>query len=94
MELTRRMAEISTPVCRLRSKTGTSATIIGYVGEGGLGLLLRTYQEFYAWDTFAAILLMISLVVCALDGLSTWADGASRDKTGRKRGRPFLRKDA
>lgn len=50
-----------------------SATIIGYVGAGGLGLLLHTYQEFYAWDKFAAVLVVIFLVVCALDGLGEWA---------------------
>lgn len=50
-----------------------SATIIGYVGAGGLGLLLHTYQEYYAWDKFAAVLLMIFVVVCALDWLGEWA---------------------
>lgn len=49
-----------------------SATIIGYVGAGGLGLLLHTYQEFYAWDKFAAVLVVIFLLVCALDALGEW----------------------
>jgi phosphonate transport system permease protein len=50
-----------------------SASIIGYVGAGGLGLLLHTYQEFYAWDKFATVLLLIFILVCLLDGLGEWA---------------------
>jgi phosphonate transport system permease protein len=50
-----------------------SATIIGYVGAGGLGLLLHTYQEFYAWEKFATVLLLIFILVCCLDTLSDWA---------------------
>lgn len=50
-----------------------SAAIIGYVGAGGLGLLLHTYQEYYAWDKFAAVLLLIFVLVCVLDGLGEWA---------------------
>lgn len=50
-----------------------SAAIIGYVGAGGLGLLLHTYQEYYAWDKFGTVLLLIFVLVCALDGLGEWA---------------------
>lgn len=50
-----------------------SAAIIGYVGAGGLGVLLHSYQEFYAWDKFAAVLLLIFALVCVLDGLGEWA---------------------
>jgi phosphonate transport system permease protein len=50
-----------------------SAAIIGYVGAGGLGVLLHTYQEFYAWDRFATILLLIFALVCLLDWLGEWA---------------------
>lgn len=49
-----------------------SAAIIGYVGAGGLGVLLHSYQEFYAWDKFAAVLLLIFALVCALDALGGW----------------------
>ena len=44
-----------------------SATIIGYVGAGGIGAWLYTYQEFYQWDKFAAVLACILAVVILLD---------------------------
>ena len=44
-----------------------AGTIIGYVGAGGIGTLLYTYQEFYQWDRFAAVLCFILLVVTVLD---------------------------
>lgn len=47
-----------------------SATIIGYVGAGGLGLHLHTYQEFGQWNRFSAVLLCILGIVCALDLLA------------------------
>jgi len=47
-----------------------SASIIGYVGAGGLGLQLHAYQEFHQWDRFATVLACILLVVTALDLLS------------------------
>lgn len=47
-----------------------SASIIGYVGAGGLGLQLHAYQEFHQWDRFATVLLCILIVVTLLDLLS------------------------
>lgn len=47
-----------------------SASIIGYVGAGGLGLQLHAYQEFHQWDRFATVLLCILIVVTLLDFLS------------------------
>lgn len=44
-----------------------SATIIGYVGAGGIGAWLYTYQEFYQWDKFAAVLACILTAVILLD---------------------------
>lgn len=44
-----------------------AGTIIGYVGAGGIGTLLYTYQEFYQWDRFAAVLCFILLIVTLLD---------------------------
>ena len=46
-----------------------SAAIIGYVGAGGLGLLLHTYQEYLQWDRFATVFLCILVVVTILDAL-------------------------
>lgn len=47
-----------------------SASIIGYVGAGGLGLQLHAYQEFHQWDRFATVLICILCVVTLLDLLS------------------------
>lgn len=44
-----------------------SAAIIGYVGAGGVGLQLHTYQEYYQWDKFATVLLMLLVLVSLLD---------------------------
>ena len=44
-----------------------AGTIIGYVGAGGIGTLLYTYQEFYQWDRFAAVLCFILVIVTLLD---------------------------
>ena len=44
-----------------------SAAIIGYVGAGGVGLQLYTYQEYYQWDKFATVLLFILVLVSVLD---------------------------
>jgi phosphonate transport system permease protein len=46
-----------------------SAAIIGYVGAGGVGLQLYTYQEYYQWDKFATVLLFILVLVSVLDFL-------------------------
>ena len=47
-----------------------SASIIGYVGAGGLGLQLHAYQSFHQWDRFATVLICILCVVTLLDFLS------------------------
>jgi len=44
-----------------------SAAIIGYVGAGGIGVWLHTYQEFYQWDKFATVLCIILIAVLILD---------------------------
>jgi phosphonate transport system permease protein len=44
-----------------------AGTIIGYVGAGGIGTLLYTYQEFYQWSRFAAVLFFILIIVTLLD---------------------------
>lgn len=49
-----------------------SASIIGYVGAGGIGLQLLQYQEFGQWDRFATVLICIFVIVIGLDGLSGW----------------------
>ena len=49
-----------------------SAAIIGYVGAGGLGVLLHGYQEYHAWDRFCAVLVFILGLVTVLDLLGEW----------------------
>ncbi len=44
-----------------------SSSIIGYVGAGGLGSLLHSYQEFYQWNRFSVVLLMILMTVVSLE---------------------------
>jgi phosphonate transport system permease protein len=59
-----------------------SAAIIGYVGAGGLGVLLHSYQEYYAWDKFATVLLCILVLVTLLDLLGEWVRSRITKKTG------------
>lgn len=49
-----------------------SAAIIGYVGAGGIGLLLHTYQEFGQWSRFSTVLLFILILVTTLDLFGEW----------------------
>lgn len=39
-----------------------SASIIGYVGAGGLGTYLHIYQEYGRWDRFAFVILLIFVI--------------------------------
>lgn len=52
-----------------------SAAIVGYVGAGGVGLLLHTYQEFGQWDRFSTVLLFILILVTILDLFGEWLRG-------------------
>lgn len=60
-----------------------SASIIGYVGAGGVGVLLFTYQQFYQWDKFCAVLLYILLLVTLLDFLGEWVRGKITKRVNR-----------
>ena len=52
-----------------------SAAIIGYVGAGGIGLLLHTYQEFGQWQKFSTVLIFILALVTLLDFFGEWLRG-------------------
>ncbi len=52
-----------------------SAAIIGYVGAGGIGLLLHTYQEFGQWEKFSTVLIFILALVTMLDFFGEWLRG-------------------
>ena len=48
-----------------------SATIIGIVGAGGIGLHLTEMIRTFEWDRVAFIVLMILVTVALIDALST-----------------------
>jgi phosphonate transport system permease protein len=52
-----------------------TATIIGYVGAGGVGTLLHAYQEYFQWNKVSAVLIFMLTVVILLDGLGEWLRG-------------------
>lgn len=52
-----------------------SAAIIGYVGAGGVGLLLHTFQEFGQWQKFSTVLIFILALVTLLDFFGEWMRG-------------------
>ena len=60
------------------------AAIVGYVGAGGIGLQLHSYQEFGAWDKFATVLLFILVVVSILDLLGEKIRRYITRRMGRK----------
>lgn len=63
-----------------------SAAIIGYVGAGGVGVLLHTYQEYVQWNRFCTVLLCILLLVTILDLLGESVRGRlTRKSSLRKR---------
>jgi phosphonate transport system permease protein len=63
-----------------------AGTIIGYVGAGGVGTLLYTYQEFYQWNKFATVLCFILAIVTGLD-----LAGSRLRATLSDRGHPAVR---
>ncbi|HET8726493.1 MAG TPA: phosphonate ABC transporter, permease protein PhnE [Alphaproteobacteria bacterium] len=48
------------------------STVLGIVGAGGIGLLLQGAIDTFAWQTVAAILLAIVVLVLAGEALSGW----------------------
>ncbi len=58
-----------------------SAAIIGYVGAGGIGLLLHTFQEFGQWQKFATVLVFILVLVTVLDFFGEWLRGKLTQNT-------------
>ena len=49
-----------------------SASVVGFVGAGGVGVLLHIYQEYYQWNRFAAVLVFILGLVTLLDLAGEW----------------------
>ncbi len=50
-----------------------AASIIGYVGAGGLGFQLASYYEYYAWEKVATVLIFLLGLVTVLDLTGEWA---------------------
>lgn len=50
-----------------------SASIIGYVGAGGIGTQLHVYQEYGQWDRFSAVMLVILALVLVVESFSRWS---------------------
>jgi phosphonate transport system permease protein len=50
-----------------------NASIIGFVGAGGIGVLLHSYSEFGDWDKFCTVLLLLLIPVTILDLIGNWA---------------------
>ncbi|MEW6096856.1 MAG: hypothetical protein AB1567_10080 [bacterium] len=46
------------------------ATIIGFVGGGGIGTLLIQYQGLAKWNEVGLIIIMIAIVVWIMDYIS------------------------
>ena len=46
------------------------ATIVGFVGGGGIGLLLKQQQDMLRWHDVGLIVLLIALLVWIMDMLS------------------------
>ncbi|MEA1973840.1 MAG: phosphonate ABC transporter, permease protein PhnE, partial [Candidatus Cloacimonadota bacterium] len=47
------------------------ATIVGFVGGGGIGLALKQQQQFLRWDNVGVILWLIAIVVWLMDMISS-----------------------
>lgn len=62
-----------------------SASIIGYVGAGGIGMHLALYADSAnSWDKFCTVLLCILAVVTFLDFLGEWIRLRIKRRTGGK----------
>lgn len=59
-----------------------AASIIGYVGVGGLGTQLASYYQFFAWEKVATVLIFIFALVTLLDLLGEWVRGRITKQLG------------
>ena len=49
-----------------------ASTVLGYVGAGGIGLLLRTYLAFFDYQALALLIIAVFIVVLAIDTVSSY----------------------
>ncbi|MDT3682781.1 MAG: phosphonate ABC transporter, permease protein PhnE [Truepera sp.] len=50
-----------------------ASVVIGFVGAGGIGLLLQRYFNFFDYTGLGALIVVIFVVVLIIDGFSVWA---------------------
>lgn len=50
-----------------------ASVVLGFVGAGGIGMLLMRYLNFFDYTGMAALILVIFAVVLVIDGISVWA---------------------
>lgn len=50
-----------------------ASVVIGFVGAGGIGVLLQTYMGFFDYPGLGTLILVVFIVVLAIDGFSVWA---------------------
>jgi phosphonate transport system permease protein len=48
------------------------ATVLGFVGAGGIGTYIMIYTQSYQYERVAVLLIMISVVIFAMDQASFW----------------------
>ncbi len=48
------------------------ASILGFVGAGGLGFVMQVYLQTLEYRRLATVLLLILVIVLAMDGVSAW----------------------
>lgn len=50
-----------------------ASVVIGFVGAGGIGVLLQTYMGFFDYAGLGTLIIVIFFVVLLIDGFSVWA---------------------
>lgn len=50
-----------------------ASVVIGFVGAGGIGLLIQRYLAFFDYTGLGALIIIIFAVVLLIDGISVWA---------------------
>lgn len=50
-----------------------ASVVIGFVGAGGIGVLLQTYMGFFDYPALGTLILVVFVVVLIIDGFSVWA---------------------
>ena len=49
-----------------------ASSILGFVGAGGLGLIVQIYLQNLDYRRLATVLLLVLVIVLIMDGISAW----------------------